>query len=304
MYRSLEKNCSDFHLYIIAFDDLALSVLKKMNLKYATIISLKEFEDKELLQAKETRDKVEYMWTCSSASIYYVLKKYKVPSCTYIDADLYFYSNPKILIDEIGKSSVLISEHRYTEKYDQTKISGKYCVQFMTFKNNKFGLKVLNWWRNACLNWCYAKPEDGKFGDQKYLDDWTTRFEGIHVLNNLGGGVAPWNMQQYKFVEDNHLIESSSNKEFNLVFFHFHSLKIFSNGKLDLCPYFLPKEFLSNIYLPYVRELLSVRKELILVDKRVFSGKIVPKTSLKTLILNIRRAVFNEFNNYNIDYFR
>lgn len=304
MYRSLEKNCSNFHLFIIAFDELALSVLKKMKLKHATIISLIEFEDKELLKAKATRNKVEYMWTCSSASIYYILRKYKVSSCTYIDADLYFYSNPKILIDEMGKDSVLISEHRYTKKYDQTKISGKYCVQFMTFKNNTSGLKVLNWWRNACLEWCYAKPEDGKFGDQKYLDDWTTRFEGVHVLNNLGGGVAPWNMQQYKFKGVNHLVEISSNKEFDLVFFHFHSLKIFSNNKIDLCPYFVPKEFFFNIYVPYVKELLLVRKELMLVDERVFASKIVPKTSLKTLILNIKRAMLRELNNYTINYFR
>ena len=88
-------------------------------------------------------------------------------------------------------------------------------MQFVTFKNTVQGLKVLNWWRDACIEWCYARHEDGKFGDQKYLDNWTTMFEGVRELKHLGGGVAPWNLQQYDFYSKNeklYLTEKTSGK--------------------------------------------------------------------------------------------
>ena len=47
---------------------------------------------------------------------------------------MFFYSNPRVLYDEMGANSVLITEHRYTKEYDQSATSGKYCVQFVTFK--------------------------------------------------------------------------------------------------------------------------------------------------------------------------
>ena len=111
-----------------------------------------------------------------------------------------FFASPQILLDEMDESeSVLITPHRYTPQYDQSEKTGIYCVQFVYFRNNQQGRKVLTWWRKACLEWCYNRFEDGRFGDQKYLDDWPERFEGVHVLQHLGGGVAPWNMQQYRF---------------------------------------------------------------------------------------------------------
>src|SRR5213075_3097505 len=104
-----------------------------------------------------------------------------------------------------------------------------YCVQFMCFKNNEDGLTALKWWRERCLEWCYNRVEDGKFGDQKYLDDWPERFSGIvWELKNIGGGVAPWNVQQYKFIKANKNkisgIEKNTGDNFELVFFHFHAL--------------------------------------------------------------------------------
>lgn len=268
LYNSIQRCCPDFHLYVFAFDELSLEVLSTLNKPRLTVISLAEFEDVDLLSVKSTRSKAEYCWTATPATILYVLQKFQVPHCTYLDADLYFYSNPKVLIDEMpSETSVLITDHRYTPAYDKSALSGRYCVQFMFFRNDKKGLTALKWWKDACITWCFARFEDGKFGDQKYLDDWPTRFEGVHELKHQGGGLAPWNVQQYRFQQTGTTfsgIVNHSQEHFEVVFFHFHGVKLFSGEKTILAPkaYKLSKVVKKLFYMPYINELNIINTEL------------------------------------------
>jgi hypothetical protein len=291
MYESLKKYSENFHLYIFAFDDKSHELLKKLNLEFVTVISLKEFEDKELLQIKEDRDAREYCWTCTPSTIKYCIESYNLDACTYLDADLYFFSNPAVLIEEMNEKSVLITEHRYTAQYDQTAISGIYCVQFMTFKNDENGMKVLNWWRDSCIEWCYAKFEDGKLGDQKYLDDWTSRFRGIHVLQNLGGGVAPWNVQQYDLLSD---------ENFHLIFYHFHGYKILENDKVDLGSYKLNENDINVLYKPYTKNLEKITIELKQIDSVNDYNNLVQNDifNWKNIERKIKRIIKGSYNIY------
>ena len=265
MYNSLEKYCNNFHLYIFTFDSESFNCLKSLNLQYATIISLEEFEDEELLRVKPTRSKGEYFWTCTSSTILYVLNNYSVDHCTYVDSDLYFFSSPQLLLDEMGDHSILLTPHHYTKKYDQSEKTGIYCVQFLTFRKNEKGLKALTWWRKSCIEWCFNRFENGKFGDQKYLDDWPERFEGVHVCENLGAGIAPWNMQQYKFANENNRItgtEIATGKKFDIIFFHFHSLMFVSQAYFSPRPYYMRNDtVISLLFNPYAKEICRIREE-------------------------------------------
>lgn len=264
MYHSLEQHCDAFHLYVVTFDDDCFLALSKLRLANATIIKQQDFENEELLAVKAGRTATEYCWTSASSSIKYCIGKYKLDHCTYIDADLLFFSNPQVLYDEMGNKSVLITKHRFTPCFDQSDTSGIYCVQYMTFKNTKEGMEVLNWWVNACLDWCFCRVEDHKFGDQKYLDDWTRRFSCVHELKHLGGGVAPWNVQQYAFKNHSGKVrgtESFSNKKFDLVFYHYHAFTYTWNDSFRLTSeiYPLNSNQIKHIYKPYVQALSIVR---------------------------------------------
>jgi hypothetical protein len=266
LYNSLSEHANDFHLFVFAFDEKAFEVLRELSLRNVTVISLKEFEDEKLLHVKPLRTAAEYCWTCTPSIIRYAINKFGLSACTYLDADLFFYNDPSVLINEMGTKSVLITRHRYTPQYDQSSTSGIYCVQFMTFRNDEKGMTVLNWWREACIDWCYARLENGKFGDQKYLDDWTTRFDGVHELRHLGGGLAPWNIQQYSIQRGGDpllLKENRSGEKFKPVFFHFHYLKFFQDEIVKLTgDYLISHDFVRVFYIPYVNKLISINNEL------------------------------------------
>jgi len=220
-----------------------------------------------LRSVKKDRNSVEYCWTCTPYTIHYLFKNYNLPQVTYLDADTFFFDNPEILLEEMGSKQTLITEHRYTPEHDQSQASGKYCVQFVSFKNDTDAKIALEWWRNACLNACELNPEKGLCGDQKYLDDWTTRFKNVHELQHLGGGVAPWNVQQYEIYEKNHKIhgrEYVTGNVFPVIFYHFHALRIFADGSVRFSGprYQLSKSVIKYIYKPYFHYLLRAEELL------------------------------------------
>jgi hypothetical protein len=266
MFDSLLRHHNDFYLYIFAFDDFTCNYISSLNSEKISVISLAEFEDEELLNVKPGRSRAEYCWTSTSSTVLYCLENFKLDHCTYIDADLLFYSSPQCLIEEMGTASVLITEHRSTPMYDRSKIAGKYCVQFITFKNDEKGLKVLKWWRDACIDWCYDRYEDGKFGDQKYLDDWTERFDAVHVLKHEGGGLAPWNIQQYRVGRKDgklHCINKKNKTIFDIVFYHFHYVRFLNEKKVDLGWLPLSANIIKNIYRPYLQDIIKINSEII-----------------------------------------
>ncbi|MEP0861762.1 MAG: glycosyl transferase [Ignavibacterium sp.] len=303
LYRSLEKHCKNFHLFIFAFDNRSHKILKQLSLPKATIISLTEFEDEKLLQVKPTRSVAEYCWTSTSSTILYVLENFNVDNCTYVDADIFFYSSPEPIFHELSNKSILITEHRYSPQYNKELKSGKYCVQFVTFRNDEKALKALHWWRDRCIEWCYARYEDGKFGDQLYLDDWTERFQGVHVLQHLGGGLAAWNVQQYEFKKSGEKIfgkEISTGKEFEVIFYHFHYLRFFTDGKVELGRRKLSQQILDIFYKDYIKFLDDISFEINKYDSSFDpNGSVIRTFNWKTPLLYIYRKVLGVYNIFN-----
>lgn len=268
LYRSLENVSDDFVLYIFCFDDKSYEILNEMGLKRAVILHHGVFENGKLLELKKERSKAEYCWTCTPVTIEYVLDHYDVESCTYIDSDLYFFADPQILFDEIegAEADVCITEHRFNDDKqgrDFEKRNGKYCVEFNYFKNNENGKKVLHWWKERCLEWCYDIPEEDRMGDQKYLNQFPVLFEHVHELQNKGAGVAPWNLKQYALAKKDHGIQLIYGEEIiDLIFYHFQNIRYMPGRKVNIKSLADDKKTKYAIYVPYLKKIEEVRRLL------------------------------------------
>ncbi len=269
LYDSLQKHVEQFRLYVLCFDNETYAFLSKLNEPGLIPISLDKFEEGDiaLLLAKRNRSQIEYYFTCTPSLALYVLDNFPaIDIVTYIDADLFFFANPAPIYDELGEQSILIIGHRFPEqrKY-QEKLVGVYNVGYLSFRNDLSGRKCLTWWRERCIEWCYDRLEDGKFGDQKYLDDWSTRFERVVVLQQKGAGIAPWNVSNYDIQVCRGLVQIDSD---SLIFYHFHNLKIINLFMFDLgTDHWAAKQakiIREELYAPYLHNLQTLLPKTLL----------------------------------------
>ena len=244
LHRSMERHVREYVLWILCVDDETYDVLKRLALPNVRLLKLSDLETPELLAVKPDRTVAEYCWTLTPFAPRFVFEADStVQRVTYIDADLWFRKHPKPIFDELDASGkqVLITDHAYAPEHDQSATSGQFCVQFMTFTRDS-GETVRNWWAERCIEWCFARVEDGKFGDQKYLDDWPDRFGPlVHVLQDKERALAPWNAMRFPYG--------------NAVFYHFHGLRIISKDRMYVGQWPIPIVVQSNVYKAYFLDL-------------------------------------------------
>lgn len=229
LYRSVAGNVSfSFTFWVLCMDDETYEILRKLNLPNMVPVSLAEFENDELKAVRKTRTFVEYCWTLSSWSTWYVLQRNPdAETVTYLDGDLFFYSPLEPIYEAMGSQSVLIIPHRiFGNAEAREKDMGKYNVGMLIFRNDANGRACLTWWKDRCLEWCYYKVEPTRFGDQKYLDYFEEKFDGVYVLPWKGVNLASWNIGAYKGK-----VEKKGGDVYIdgniLIFFHFSRFKLY-----------------------------------------------------------------------------
>jgi hypothetical protein len=173
-YRSLRAVLPDARLRVLCMDRKTERTLDALDEPGVETVALEELEarDPELAATKHDRSRAEYCWTCTPALCRHLLdREPELTAITYIDADLMFWSSPEPAFAELGEDSVQIVPHRYAPPWvGQETTHGIYNVEWLTFRRDDRALAVLDWWRERCIEWCYATPSAGRFGDQKYLD--------------------------------------------------------------------------------------------------------------------------------------
>jgi hypothetical protein len=266
LYRSLQRYCPDFELWVLCMDPICFEALTTLALPGIHAIALHDFEkgDNDLLAAKQNRTLIEYYFTCTpSLSLFILNNNPQVDLITYLDADLFFFAELQPIYDELADRSIGIIGHRFPPFLKENEQYGIYNVGWVSFRRDAHGLACLRWWRERCLEWCYDRCEDGRFADQKYLDIWPSRFHKVAVLQHKGANLAPWNLANYTISTDGDRVLVD---EQPLIFFHFHGLKRIDRWAYDpgLNAYQTKASTVirRSVYAPYIRMLGETARHL------------------------------------------
>jgi len=292
LYRSLRRHSPSFRLWVLCLDSLAYRLLSQLALPNLILLPLEDLErgDPALLAAKRNRKLLEYYFTCTPLLPLFILDRHHdVPMITYLDADLFFFSDPAPIYEEIGEFSIAIIGHRFPEHLRHLEIHGVYNVGWLSFRRSAEAFLCLQRWREQCIQWCTRRPENDRYADQKYLDEWPTLYKGLVVLRHKGANLAPWNLANYNIEWDEDRVWVDAQP---LIFYHFHGLHPLQNWFYDseMDRYSLKPSWrvMRRIYLPYIQ---SLKRETRSVSNMIKSTGIMEGKDIHHLLAASFRSV-------------
>lgn len=265
LHGSLQQHCPEFELWVLCLTEECNGGMKRLALPGVRLVTLEQLElfEPRLADAKKDRSSIEYFFTCTPVLPLFVLANEPAASAvTYVDCDMLVFHPLDELWEEIGESSIAIVPHRFPPALRGLERWGVFNVGWLTFLRDANASACLDWWRDRCLEWCYDKLEEGRFADQKYLDDWPERFSGVRVIRHPGVNLAPWNLAGHRlaWADDRIMVDGQP-----LLVFHFHGLKQRARTLFDpqLLRYDVePDEVLSErIYGPYLCKLTKLARQ-------------------------------------------
>lgn len=265
LYQSLYSFLKDINLYVLCLDEKCYETVSRLAWPGIIPISLKQLEmaDKDLLKVKASRTKIEYYFSCTASFGCYIFNHFPIDYLSYLDGDTYFFDTPSEFLEEMKDYSIAITPHRFPETKKHNEKYGIYNVGWVSFKRDEDGLSCLAKWREDCINWCYNRLENEKFGDQKYLDNWEKHYSNVKIIDHPGVNAAPWNLENY-------VVRLQENKlyidDYPLIFYHFHNLyrlnaNIFKLGLSEYSVQINPV-IKQKLYGEYIQAVMNMDKKL------------------------------------------
>jgi hypothetical protein len=256
-------------------DKEAWTLLSMLNLSCVTLIRVDELEaeDMQLAKVRSSRNSVEYYFTSKASLLRYVLSKNQDSErVTYLDADLYFFSNPTQLDNEIGMSSVAIIEHRFSPNNLRLNKFGRFNAGWLSIRNDVTGYKCIEWWRACCLDWCYDRVEGDRYADQKYFDKMPEMFNAT-IVANLGANLAPWNIGNSTLSHKDDVLFVDGQP---VIFFHFQGLKRlwgpYIESGLSLYHQKLTNIARDYLFLPYIKKWCAAEQRVAVARQQMIES--------------------------------
>ncbi len=290
LIESLKQHDQNAKVYVVTMDIYVNNELQKLDFANVILIKIDDVEKEysQLKDLKQKRSKTEYFFTLTPVICKYIMSLFDdIDRLTYLDSDLYFFSSPSPLFDEIRDSSIAIIEHKFSFIAKQNVKYGRFNVGWISFARDSQGIDCIDNWFDNCIEWCFQKVEPNRYADQKYLDKWPLNYSNLKIIKHKGANLAPWNIANYKIKKINNEIFVDEDK---LIFFHFANIKQLTDSKFktNLSRVLVRTSGIikNNIYVPYLILLSNKLKTL--------DSKVVAKDEInhKSFFINILVIIY------------
>jgi hypothetical protein len=268
LIESLRRHGDDSPVWVLALDQVTRDYLEATDLPGVTALGIDDLESAvpELPPLKSQRSRMEYYFTTTPLLMRWA-KDRAAQSGTvaiYLDADLFFFDDPGLVLEALGDGSVGIIEHGYPPaRAAKLAKYGRFNVGWVGIRDDVAGRACVDWWAASTLEWCSDTPSDGRYADQGYLDRFPELFDGVVVLPSLGFNLAPWNTSgRVLESRDGNVTVDGRDR---LVFFHFHGVRrvggwYVSSQLIYRAP--ASRVLRDDVYAVYARHLDDVERRL------------------------------------------
>ena len=231
LHESLLRASPTARLAFFCVDDMASALLARMKLERSLIVPHAAFGGGALAQARATRSRAEYCWTCKPFALLHLAGAVADAQwVVYVDTDMLFFGDPDSALP--AQSHWLITPHNFHpafEKYAAT--AGLHNAGYFAMRNSEQGRAAVRWWSERCIESCSVSSTDLIYADQKYLDRLASLFPFGGSSDHPGLNAAPWNVERYRLTSAGGAPMVDGRP---LLLYHFQALRILSGSLVDL----------------------------------------------------------------------
>jgi len=225
LYSSLRETNPEAELHVLALSQEAEDFLNSKNLPGLSVIRLHTVIASEpaLASARSTRTKAEFAFTLTPFLVCETLKDCPTNEWViYVDADMLFFGPVAEALRHHQAADVVMSRHNFSDHMKEQQRYGTFNTGFTAFRKTADGEKCAKWWAAQCLAWCHDRLENGRFADQKYIEQFPNIVPKAVGLDHPGVNCAPWNASGRRFT---HRSGIALVDDFPLILYHFAKVK-------------------------------------------------------------------------------
>lgn len=182
-------------------------------------------------------DLTEFCTSIKPAVFSYFIETTSYEKLIYLDPDIYIYSSLNPIYEMLDKYSIVLTPHIvniqdnfFGERSESGLMStGVFNLGFCGIKRGISAKKMISWWHQRLLEYCYIDSYNSYFTDQKWMDFLPCYFDSNELLvsRHLGMNIAPWNFFERKIFKTDTGFEVCSrdhdeaNVSFPVIFVHY-----------------------------------------------------------------------------------